>query len=384
MKIWEIREQLQNFPKYPGTKKYPPASVCNNGFPSCFNLSMGEAEMHELWGQYLKYDCDLIYSKIQPVIRHEDWQKILDDTENRYRYLSVFDMADVAGLILQKDNVKHREAAEFSISSMLSFIKSLGLDLNKIRVAYFEETNISKATNGKYKIDKNFPTDPMLAYWKENFDLKENQFIASHNRDTMLALNIFGLPTPWGYRNEIFYEHQGKLLDIGTTEHLMYAPVFNEQKEVVDIKPFDHSVVVNGVGVERISMIVNDIGNIWDVDTIKPLVNEAEKLFSSGEIEAMQIIQALRVIHRIIADCKSYTNLNKRRKEYLRGFFKVLPKHIDFNVENLKKIDSLLVLNSELQPFYPELKLSINQTLVELKQRKEAIDSDQSYRGVAQ
>ncbi len=376
MKIQEIREQLQNFPKYPGTKKYPPASVCNSGFPSCFNVSMTEAEMHKLWGQYLKYDCDLIYSKIQPVIRHNDWQIILNDTENRYRYLSVFDMADVAGLIIQKGNAKHREAVEFSINSMLSFIKSLSLDLNKIRVAYFEETNIDEATDGKYKLNKNFPTDPMFTYWENSSGLKKNQFIANHNRDTMLSLNIFGLPTPWGYRNEIFYEHQGRLLDIGTVEHLMYAPVFNEQKEVVDIKPFEHSIAVTGVGVERILMVVNDISNVWDIDTIKPLVEKVEKLFNLDEIKAMQVVQALRVIHRIIADCNFYANLgNKSRKKYFTKFFKTVAKHIDFNTENLRKIEELLILNSKLQPFYPELKLSISQTLVELKQRKEAIDS---------
>jgi len=70
----ELRKILHDFPKYPGCKHVKPASVCNSGFPSSFNLSFGEPEMHELFGQYLDYSHDLIYSKIQPCIRHQDWK----------------------------------------------------------------------------------------------------------------------------------------------------------------------------------------------------------------------------------------------------------------------------------------------------------------------
>jgi len=76
--------------------------------------------MHEAFGQYLDYDHDLVYSKIQPCIRHQDWEIIKDDLENRYRYLSVFDMADVGGMIILLDGSKWQEAAHFSITAMFS------------------------------------------------------------------------------------------------------------------------------------------------------------------------------------------------------------------------------------------------------------------------
>lgn len=385
MTIQELREKLQKFPKYPGAKNYPPASVCNDGFPSCFNLSMSEAEMHELWGQYLKYDADLIYSKIQPCIRHQDWQTILEDKENNYRYLSLFDMSDVGGLIIQKDNSKHQESTEFSINSMINFLKSLNLDMKKLRIAYFEETNIKLATDGKYNLDQNFPTDPMLPYWKESFGFSESQFIPNHNRDTMLALNIFGNPTPWGYRNEIFYEHKGKLLDIGTVEHLAQVPVFNEKNEVVDVKPFEHSVAISAVGIQRIAMIVNDLENAWDVDNIKPMVEKAKELFGTSDHEAMVITQSLRVIHRIITDGKNYNQLNDRRKEYFRKFLKPLLSNLK-NEADFEKIQTLLEMHANLESSYPELENSTRQTLEEIKQRKIAIESDKSikHRGVAQ
>ncbi|MDD5433484.1 MAG: hypothetical protein PHE77_02380 [Candidatus Pacebacteria bacterium] len=232
-----------------------------------------------------------------------------------------------------------------------------------------------------YFLKKNNISNYDGIFFRKEFWQKENQFVANHNRDTMLALHIFDLPTPWGYRNEIFYEHQGKLLDIGTVEHLSYAPVFNEQKGIIDIGPFKHSIAVTGVGVERISMIINGLNNVWDVDTIKPLIREAEKLFNLDEIKAMQIVQALRVVHRIITDCRGYSSLNTRRKKYFRGFIRILPQHINFNGENLQKIKLLLELSSELEFFYPELKLSVDQTVTEIEQRVKTINKEYDLPG---
>lgn len=185
------------------------------------------------------------------------------------------------------------------------------------------------------------------------------------------------MPTPWGYRNEIFYEHQGKLLDIGTVEHLPYQPVFNEQNEVIDIKLFKHSVAISAVGIQRIAMILNNLENVWEVETVKPMVEKTQELFGTDEDQAMTISQSLRVIHRIITDGKGYDKLNNRRKEYFRNFFRPL---ISFNEDetNFEKIKKLLELHSELENFYPELGGSVHQTINEIKLRKEAFHLDKS------
>lgn len=385
MNIEELRKIISTVPKFPGTKIFLPASVCNDGFPSCFNLSLTEAEMFERWGQYLKYDNDLIYSKIQPCIRHQDWQTIIDDKDNSYRYLSLFDMADVGGIIIQKDNSRHQEAIEFSINSIVEFLKSLGLDINKLKISYFDGAIIKEATAGKYDLNKYFPMDPEFNYWKEKFGLRDDQLIPNHDRSTMLALSIFGFPSPWGYRNEIFYEHKGKLLDIGTVEHAPYAPVFDDNSAIIDIRPFEHSVAISGVGVERISMVINGLDKVWDVDTIKPMVDESKKIFRVDEHDAMIITQVLRVAHRIITDVKSYANLNRKRKEYFRAFLKPLFCYLN-SEDDYGNIDKLVELHADLESYYPELKSSVEQTVNEIRQRKIAFINDKSskHRGVAQ
>jgi len=379
----ELRKILHDFPKYPDCKHIKPASVCNSGFPSSFNLSFGEPEMHEQFKQYLDYSHDLIYSKIQPCIRHQDWEIILNDKQNRYRYLSLFDMADVGGLIIKTDPGKQDEITKFSIDSMMLFFNKIGLDKNKIKIAYFVETPIEQATNGKYKINKVFPTDPMIGYWKEKYSLKDEQLIPNQNRDTMLALNVFGLPTPWGYRNEVFYEHDNKLWDIGTMEYLPYRPVFDQNGEIIDIEKQKHSFAISAIGVERVLTILNNFKNVWEIDTIKPLIDLVSQFSEEkNDINAMIVAQSLRVLHKINSEIESYSSLNSRRKEYIRGFYRSYFEHIKkLKIKDSgKMLKELLLLNSNLNSFDLELKNSIDKTAKEFILRQESFLNDKSLK----
>lgn len=388
MNIQEIREKLINFPKYAGTKQYPSASVCNDGFPSCFNLSFAENELFKEFGQYLNYDKDLIYSKIQPCIRHQDFDSILKDSDDRYKYLSVFDMADVGGFIVLLDGQKQEETIKFSITSMLKFLEEVGLDKNNLKISCFDETSINEATAGKYPLDKKLPTDPMLNYWKEVSKLTDDHFIADHTRDTLLSLRVFGLPTPWGYRNEIFYNHKGKLLDIGTVEYLPYRPVYDDEGKITDIVEFNHSVAISAVGVERIAMAVNGLDNVWEVDTIAPLIQQITEISKTNNaMSAMIVAQSLRAIHRVVTDAGTYSSLNNRRKEYLRNFYRAFFQELEtLGIESESSLyKDLLAKNAELQPFYPELSESIDKTITEIEIRKQSFLEDKSLkRGVAQ
>lgn len=384
MTIKEIRDKIINFPKYPGTKNFPNAPVIHEGFPSCFNLSLAEFEIiKEFNGQYLHYDHDFIYSKIQPCIRHQDWKTIENNDTHRYRYLSLFDMADVSGLIIKKNNSDQDELSKFSIKSFLEFIESVGLKKENLRISYFSGDTVRNATEGKYEIDKEVREDPMKSYWV-SLGIKEDQLISDKTRDTFLALNIFGLPTPWGYRNEINYLHQGKLLDIGTVEYMKFQPIFSGDK-IVDIESFEHALSVSAVGIERISMAVNGFENIWQIDTVWPLVEkimDASK--NKNEIQAMISVQALRSIHRIVTDGGEYKNLNKRRKEYIRMFYKALLsnfKKLEIDLTNNFLVD-LLNDNAELQSYYPEMKKSIEKTIREINLRNEAFENDKSVKGM--
>lgn len=376
MRISEIKELLKESPKYPKTNFLEKAPVIHEGFPSCFNLSFGEYELiKEFNGQYLHYDHDFIYSKIQPCIRHQDWETIVNDSENRYRYLSLFDMADVSGLIIKKEKDVNDEAAKFAIKSFVEFIEKVGLKIENLRISYFSGATIDEATKGKYKIDKFIDSDPLKDYWV-SLGIREDQFIPDKTRDTFLSLRIFGLPTPWGYRNEINYLHQGKLLDIGTVEYMKFQPIFSDD-EIVDVEEFEHTLAVSAVGVERICMAVNNLENIWDIDSIKSLVEKTiVRSSNKDELNAMIFIQALRAIHRIVSDGGEYKNLNSRRKEYARAFYRDLLE--SSSVSGLALTDEFLsdILNDI------ESNDSIGKIIDEINLRKIAFKEDRLIKGV--
>ena len=388
MNTSELRKLIENFPKYPGTENVKPASLVNAGFPSCFNLSFGEGPMHDLFGQYLDYNQDLVFTTIQPCIRHEDWRKIADNETCSFRYLNLFDMAGIGGMTILQDSTKQDEVTKFHMKSEIDFIKSVGLDLGKLKILYFVETPISEATNGKYKIDKVFPTDPFYKYWLE-LGIMGSQLVPDHCRDTMLALNVFGLPTPWGYRYEMLYEHNGELWDIGTVEYLTYRPLFDEQKNIIDVVPFNHCFGASVIGLERIAAIINDKKAVWEVDTIYPLVERIlEKTTESDKCDAIVMIQSFRAIHKIISDGSLYKDLNTRRKEYIRNFYREffgLAKKLNLNYST-ELIKELCELNSKLNPWYPELEESVKITIDEFELRHESFKNDKSLknRDVAQ
>lgn len=274
MDIQQLKKIISDCPKFSGAKSVKPASVCNDGFPGTFNLSYSEAEMIVNFGQYLDYDKDLIYSKIQPVIRFQDWSHIVKLDEHSYRYLSVFDLADIGGSIILKDGSDWENVARFSIDSLATFLfEKLQLDKSKIRISYFAGGNVSQVSKGKYDLNFDLPADSTIEFWKGQ-GINTNQLIGDKTRDTLLALNVFSLPTPWGFRHEINYLHEGKLLDIGTFEYLFYRPIFEKDK-LIDLRRWEHLFVISAVGLERLLMVKNNFSRATDCSHIKPLIESA-------------------------------------------------------------------------------------------------------------
>lgn len=388
MDIQQLRKIASDFPKFFGAKAVKPASVCNDGFPGTFNLSYSEVEMIENFGQYLDYDKDLIYSKIQPVIRFQDWSHIAKHDEHSCRYLSVFDLADIGGAIILKNSNNWEGVARSSINSLATFLfENLQLDKSKVRISYFNGGNVSQVSKGKYDLDFDLPPDGTVEFWKTQ-GIKNDQFVANKTRDTLLALNVFGLPTPWGVRHEINYLHDGKLLDIGTFEYLFYRPIF-ENGKLVDLRRWEHLFVISAVGLERLLMVKNNFTRVTDCAHIKPLIESALELANHRSYQQAEILcQALRAIHRIISDCGGYDNLSQRRKEKLRTFYKVVimcQNKLGIELEQ-GHLETLLRQNAGLQSFYPELEASVEKTVQEIISAEARLKADRSRKtgGVAQ
>lgn len=373
MNIEELRTIISDTPKFLDTKILKPASVCNEGFPGTFNLSYSEAEMIENFHQYLDYDRNFIYSKIQPVIRFQDWSNIAKSDKDSYRYLSVFDLADIGGAVILKGPKNINNVISFSIDSFANFlINKLQLDKSKLRISYFAGGNVKEVTRGKYDFDFELPADNTISYWKK-FDIKNDQFIPDKSRDTLLALSVFGHPTPWGFRHEINYLHEGKLLDIGTFEYLLYRPIFQDKK-IVNLQKWEHLFVISAVGLERILMVKNNFSRVTDCSHVKPLIEIIIEAAIQKDYKQAEIFcQGLRVIHRVISDCGKYKNLSHKRKEKMRIFYKAIfdySRKLGIELTS-NQLEVFLKLNADLQKFYPELTLSIKETMSNIAEANE-------------
>ncbi|MFC1651763.1 hypothetical protein ACFL24_01225 [Patescibacteria group bacterium] len=365
MKYIELRKILENFPKYPGTKKVKPASVVNKGFPGKFNLSFSEPDQIKEFNSLLNYDHDFIFTKIQPVIRHEDFSNEIIPATTKYKdYLSLFDMSDITSGITLHNNSKLEKVVKFITESTWNFfIKEMGFDPNKLYVKVFAGGSVEKVSQSKYLIKKDIKPDELSIKEWQKLGLKKSNLIFDKTRDTLLTLHV-GQPTPWGYRCEILFDvdinDKKELLDIGTTEFFYWRPIF-ENDEIVNIKNWESLFALSVVGVERILMAKNKFRRIIECDHIYPLYQKILKDSSKKDEHKITILtEAIRTTHRVLTDCKAYSNLSVHRKKILAKYIQQINrclKELDISQD---KIKNYLKLNAKLQSVYPELSKSIN------------------------
>lgn len=375
LKYIELRKKIENFPKYPGTKRFNKAPVVNKAFPSHFNLSYSEPEQIELFGSLINIPKPLFYSKIQPVIRTNDFlTHILAGTKDAYKYLALFDLGDIGGTLMSPNQDDLKSFHEHAISSLWKFLtEELNFNPNKIYVSCFAGGKVDEVTEGKYKINKYIRPDKLsIEMWKK-LGLKKSNIILDHSRNTLLALCILKRATPWGYRNEVLLDisensKHKELLDIGTVEYFIWEPVLKGE-EIVDIKKWNACIVLHGIGLERTLIGKNKFKHILECDHIYPLYKLILDDSKDKDVHYAHILtEALRALHRILTDCKGWKNLSSRHKYLLKKYMLAIynsMKQLKIEISQ-KKIEEYLKLNAKLQSFYPELNKNIPKIVEDL------------------
>ncbi len=357
-----LREELQKFfSKYPGLEWKKPVSVINDAFPGTFNLSFNEPEHLELFGSYIDYPRPLLFGKIQPVIRYNDFLEKIIPGKDTYKYLGLFDMGGIS--LSYPDNKNLKKVVEQIIELGFQFlIENLCLDCKKLFIKLSNGGMISDITRGKYTFNKKILPDFISIEKWSKLGINEKQIIFDSSRDTFLSLYLFGRPSPWGYRTEILYDigkgtDPDNLLDIGTIEYLPWRPVI-KNGEIIDIIENSSFNALIVFGLERLLLVKNSLNHIVECDHILPLY---QKIVSDSKIpkshEHFLLTEALRVVHRILIDKVTYNkNLKRHRRKKLKHYLTVIADlFYKLNIKKEKIID-YLVLNSELNKFYPELK----------------------------
>lgn len=357
----QIITKINNYYQKVGLNQWPAAPVIHEGFPGNFNLSLSEYEFLNQNADFFNLQKDMVYAKNQPCIRHGDFPHIQKPNDDSYRYLLRFTMAPVSGITWKKDVSQREKETKRAIFTLLDFLTlECGLEKDKFYIQYLKSDKISILTEGKYDFEYFVPDDPNLKYYQE---YGINNFMPVSDRKGLLALNVYGRPTPWGYRNEIFYEYNGKLIDIATIESLTFKPVFNDKKMIAGLEPYPYTLVVGAIGVERILMIINDLEDINEIN----LISEPAEILRpyTDPISAKQLVQTLRTIQLILADGGKYQTLDKRRKEKMRDFFQLVDEIIAKNQIPIEIMVKVLKKIAELEPNLPQLNNAISLTIEE-------------------
>jgi len=367
MKYKELRELFINdFSKSREVKKYKNYSVINKGFSGNFNLSFSEPEMLEEFGSLINIKHKLLYTKIQPCIRFEDFLKILSPLSKKsYMYLGLFDMAGIC-LCYPKPNGLE-EQTKILINQVWNFLTNkLKLEPTKLFVKCFAGKSIKQATKGKYKIDKKIEKDNLSINEWIKIGLPKDNILLDKSRDTFLALHIHR-PTPWGYRTEILYKLKNKeFIDLGTIEYFPWKPVFRKDK-IVDIVSWENSCCLAVFGLERLNFVTNNLEHIRECDIIKPLFSKIlEDSKIKNQAQAFLLCECIRVSQRVLTDSLGYANLSRHRKKKLTKYIQQIYKLFKKMKIPIKNLRDYLEINAKLQEWYPELKKNVELVNTEL------------------
>ncbi len=370
MNYENLRNFLQEEKKYPKCKKIKRCPLIHEGFPGTFNLSFAEYDTLNEFGRYTNFDHDFIFSTIQSCLRPQDLLENIKQNLNLWKYLSVFEMSDIIGQIILKEE-KVKEVHSFQLKRLINILTKLGLKKENIFPSYHRGGKISEITEGKYCFDFVVPED---TFTKEQFikvGIPKENLIPDSTRDTFLSLHLH-MPTPWGYRNEINYnigtQENPILLDIATLEYFLWEPVYSSETEVskniIGLKPIKNTVSVGGIGVERLCMAINNLKEIQEVDYLHKFYDNLKLIYPNlTKEEGIKFGESLRALHRIFSDIESnkINHLGSNRKNKIKWFLQILFEYVkEFNEEELSK---LLKVHSEVQPWHKNLLKGIKPTI---------------------
>lgn len=361
MKYEELRKKILNWKKFSNCKLIERSPLINRGFPGTFNLSFTEDPWLKEYGKYVDFDHDFIFSTIQSCIRPTDIPLI--GTSNSWKYLGVFEIADLNGIINLSNKPDYSQLQENQVFKLVKFLEEIGISREKIHASYNVGGELKKISDGKYYFDFIVPEDVISknAFLKAGIP-KEN-LIVDKSRDTFLCLHLHQ-PTPWGYRNEIYVNLESKekpnLLDIGTIEYLKFKPLFNGSTQystnIVGLEESSCGVSLVAFGLERLCLAINGLQRVQDIDYLKPFYEKLEQVI--GEKNFL-IGESLRALHRIYGDINSYKCFPERhQKQRIKNILSNI-----FDSITINQIEELLKIHSENQPWHSNLKAGIQPTI---------------------
>ena len=368
----QLRPFVNSRNKSSGCIRVERAPLIHAGFPGTFNLSFTEYHWLKEYGRHVDFDHDFTFSTIQSCIRPDDIPLI--GTEKLWKYLGVFEMADLNGTVALRNKSYSDKSHKEQVSDLVSFLGMCGISSEKIYPSYCSGGSVKELTNGKYSFDLNIEEDKDSVEGFLSAGVSKNNLISDKSKDTFLSVNLrkeeqnLGVSLAyngWGYRNEInVLMPNGKLLDIGTLERFVWRPVY-EGDRIVGLGDITCDFSIGAIGLERLCMVANELPRIQDIDCIKPIYDAMEK--RTGERDYLAG-ESLRALHRIYSDIAKFSikNIGRHRRNRMNKISKNIPEN--YGPAFLKE---LLQVHSEIQPWHSEIVEGIEPTLEGIERNRQ-------------
>jgi len=374
MEIQELRKTIEGRAKSRELDIEPPTSTVSWLYPGQFAYCLNEEFIWNKFGTFIDCPKEIKFHKIQPCIRWNDFEDFFMKPKQPSEdlvHLGHFDMTTITGgYIISKE--KSQEMHTKSCRDLVYFLtEEVGLDKSRLKISYFPGgllSEIGKSKEGKPKFDfeYKFQEDIESCEIFYSLGLKKDQIIPDKTRNCFLIPDwACGEVAPWGTRNEVYYTTAKGLVDIATLENLTLRPIYKEGN-ITSIEPWEKAFVINGTGLERLSMISRGLSRIQEVDNIRDLYKYTlSKNYSNPEL----ICETIRLTHRIISDTNgemsdSRGGKGRNRKDKLNRLLNIL-----YQIDE-KELGEMLVINSEINHWYSNFKSSKENVLNLIKEYK--------------
>jgi alanyl-tRNA synthetase len=239
------------------------------------------------------------------------------------------------------------------------FIEELGLDINNIFATVFQG-------------DEEIPADTeSIEIWKELFKsygiqakVGKGKRIEPKGREE----NWWGLESggPCGPDSEIFYKTKNGLVEIGNNVFMQYY------LENGKYKPLGRHNVDFGGGLERLTAIMQEVDNVYDIDIHKPILNKVKELSKQDILQSQRIIvDHIKASTWIVMDG---VIPGKSKQGYvLRKLIRRAVRHgKKLEIDNLFTKDVAKVAINQFKDIYPQLESKEEEILntIENEERK--------------
>ena len=351
MKAIEIRKKYLEYFKKHGHNIIPSAPLIPENDPSVLFTTAGmQPLVPYLLGQEHPEGTRL--TDYQKCVRTNDIDEVGDN-----RHLTYFEMLGNWSL---GDYFK-----EESIAMSFEFLtKELGIPAEKISVTCFTG-------------DKDCPKDEISAKaWKKAGISEERIYFYGKEDNWWIA----GEEGPCGPDTEMFYDTGkpacseecqpscdcGKYVEIWNNVFMEYFKDKNGYSKLAKRN------VDTGLGLERMTMLLQGKETPFDTELFKPVMEKLEELQKQNYIESRRIVaEHLRSSMMIIADGGRPSNLD--RGYVLRRLIRRMIRHLNKLQIDLKELNTLIEINVDnLKEMYPELeknKEEIKNVIIEEKDK---------------